>query len=98
MSLKNADQRVLLEIKLFSSTKVNKIVTIDHERLYIKVAAAPVENKANQGLIFPKTLRVLKTSIQIIKGEKSKEKTTGHSSYCSGLFLIASAISKRAFA
>jgi uncharacterized protein YggU (UPF0235/DUF167 family) len=52
MYLKNVDQGVLLEIKLFSSTKVNKIVTIDNERLYIKVTAAPLENKANQALIF----------------------------------------------
>jgi uncharacterized protein (TIGR00251 family) len=77
MHLKNVDQGVLLEVKLFPSSKVNKIVKIENERLYIKVTAAAFENKANQALILilSKTFRVPKTSIQIIKGEKSKVKT-----------------------
>lgn len=77
MHLKNVNQGVLLEVKLFPSSKVNKIVKIENHRLYIKVTAAPIENKANEALILilSKSLRVPKTSIQIVKGEKSREKT-----------------------
>lgn len=63
MHLKNVDQGVLLEIKLFPGSKVNKIVKIENEGLYIKVTAAAVENKANDALILilSNTIRVPKT-------------------------------------
>ena len=43
----------------------------------VKVTAQPIENKANKALIefLSKTFKIPKTSIEILKGDTSKEKT-----------------------
>lgn len=66
----------LVKIKIVPNSSKNDII-IEDEFVKVKVTAQPVENKANKALIeyLGKTFKVPKTSIEIVKGETSKEKT-----------------------
>ena len=50
---------------------------LENEFIKVKVTAQPIENKANKALIefLSKKFKIPKTSIQIVKGDTSKEKT-----------------------
>ena len=50
---------------------------IEDEFIKVKVTAQPIENKAHKALIefLSKRFKVPKTSIEIVKGDTSKEKT-----------------------
>ena len=50
---------------------------MEDEFIKVKVTAQPIENKANKALVefLSKTFKVPKTSIEILKGDTSKEKT-----------------------
>ena len=49
----------------------------EDEFIKVKVTAQPIENKANKALIefLSKRFKIAKTSIEILKGDTSKEKT-----------------------
>lgn len=74
--IKETDKGVIANIKISPNAKKNEIVKTDTE-VKIKITAQPVDGKANKALIefLSKTFKIPKTSISIIKGKTSKEKT-----------------------
>ncbi|MCM1002845.1 MAG: DUF167 domain-containing protein [Candidatus Gastranaerophilales bacterium] len=67
---------MLIKIRIVPNSSKNDII-IEDEFVKVKVTAQPIENKANKALIeyLSKTFKVPKTSIEIVKGETSKDKT-----------------------
>lgn len=67
---------IIVNIKISPNAKKNEIIK-DGEITKVKITAQPVDGKANKALVeyLSKTFKVPKTSIQILKGETSKEKT-----------------------
>lgn len=67
---------LILKVKIVPNSSKNDII-LEDEFIKVKVTAQPIENKANKALIeyLAKTFKIPKTSIEIIKGETSKEKT-----------------------
>ena len=65
-----------IKVKIIPNSSKNDIIT-ENGITKIKVTAQPIENKANKALIevLSKRIKVPKTSIEIIKGLTSKEKT-----------------------
>lgn len=76
-SIKISDEGILLKIRIAPNASKNQIITTEEGIIKIKVTAQPVENKANKALTeyLSKYLRVPKTSVSIVKGETSKDKT-----------------------
>ncbi len=74
--IKNTDKGLLVKIKIVPNSSKNGLV-IEDGFIKVKVTAQPVENKANKALIeyLSKLFKLPKTSIEIVKGETSKEKT-----------------------
>ena len=70
------DDGILLRIRISPNSAKNQI-TFDGEIIKIKVTAQPIEGKANKAVIeyLSKQIKVPKTSIEIVKGDTSKEKT-----------------------
>jgi uncharacterized protein (TIGR00251 family) len=74
--IKETNNGLIATIKISPNAKKNEIIKTDTE-LKIKITAQPIDGKANKALIefLSKTFKIPKTSISIIKGETSKEKT-----------------------
>lgn len=74
--IKETDKGLLANIKISPNSKTNEIIKTEAETK-IKITAQPIDGKANKGLIefLSKKFKIPKTSIQIVKGETSKEKT-----------------------
>ena len=66
----------MVSLKISPNAKKNEIIK-DESGIKIKITAQPVEGKANKALIeyLSKTFKVPKTSVEIVKGDTSKEKT-----------------------
>lgn len=73
---KETKDGIVVKIKISPNSKKNEIIN-EGEFSKIKITAQPIDGKANKALIeyLSKTFKIPKTSIQIIKGETSKEKT-----------------------
>lgn len=73
---KEVENGLLLKVKIVPNSSKNDIV-LEENFIKIKITAQPIENKANKALIefLSKTFKIPKTSIEIIKGEISKDKT-----------------------
>ena len=73
---KETDSGLIIKIKIVPNSSKNDII-IEEEFVKVKVTAQPIENKANKALVefLSKTFKIPKTSIQILKGDTSKEKT-----------------------
>ncbi len=69
-------ENLIIKLKISPNASKNEIIKTD-EMVKIKVTAQPIENKANKALIefLSKNFKVPKSSIEIVKGETSKEKT-----------------------
>ena len=67
---------VLIKIRISPNASKNQII-FDGDIIKLKVTAQPIENKANKAVVefLSKTFRVPKTSVEIVKGETSKDKT-----------------------
>ena len=67
---------VLLKIRISPNASKNQIIQ-DGDVIKLKVTAQPIENKANKAVVeyLAKLLKVPKTSISIVKGDTSKDKT-----------------------
>lgn len=67
---------LLIKLKIVPNSSKNDII-IEDEFIKVKVTAQPIENKANKALVefLSKKFKIPKTSIQIVKGDTSKEKT-----------------------
>ena len=74
--IKETKDGIVANIKISPNAKKNEIIKSDTE-VKIKITAQPIDGKANKALIeyLSKEFKIPKTSIQIIKGETSKEKT-----------------------
>ena len=74
--IKQTSDGLIIKVKIVPNSSKNDIV-LEEEFIKIKVTAQPIENKANKALIefLSKTFKIPKTSIEILKGETSKEKT-----------------------
>ena len=64
------------KIKISPNSSKNEIIKND-DGIKIKITAQPIEGKANRALIefLSKEFKIPKTSVEIVKGETSKEKT-----------------------
>ena len=74
--IKSTPDGVLIRIRIVPNSSRNEII-LEEEFIKVKVTAQPIENKANKALIeiLSKQFKLPKKSIQIIKGETSKDKT-----------------------
>ena len=63
-------------MKISPNASKNEIIKSE-EGLKVKITAQPIDGKANKALIeyLSKQLKIPKSSIEILKGETSKEKT-----------------------
>ncbi len=67
---------VKVTFKISPNAKKNEIIK-DNDGIKIKITAQPIDGKANKALIdfLSKNFKIPKTSIKILKGETSKDKT-----------------------
>ena len=74
--IKESDNGISVTLKIVPNSSKNEII-IEEDFVKVKVTAQPIENKANKALIefLSKKIKLPKTSIEIIKGELSREKT-----------------------
>ena len=74
--IKETSDGLLIRIKIVPNSSKNDLI-IEDEFIKVKVTAQPIENKANKALVefLSKKFKIPKTSIQIVKGDTSKEKT-----------------------
>jgi uncharacterized protein (TIGR00251 family) len=68
---------IILKVYLQPKSSKNEIVGLYRDGIKIKVTAPPVEGKANEALIrfLAKELGISISSIEILKGHRSREKT-----------------------
>ena len=76
MAVKQSDDGILVNIKIVPNSSKNDIV-LEEEFVKVKITAQPIEGKANKALVefLSKKFKIPKTSIEIVKGETTKEKT-----------------------
>ncbi|MGQ9647023.1 MAG: DUF167 domain-containing protein [Thermodesulfobacteriota bacterium] len=69
-------KEILLKIYLQPKASKNEIVGPYRDGIRVRVTAAPVEGKANEGLLrfLAKELGVSLSSMEIVKGHRSREK------------------------
>ncbi len=74
--IKETKDGLTIQIKISPNASKNEIIK-DEAGIKIKLTAQPVEGKANKALIefLSKQFKIPKTSIIILKGETSKDKT-----------------------
>ena len=74
--IKQVETGLIIRIKIVPNSSRNDII-LEDDFIKVKVTAQPIENKANKALIefLSKTFKIPKTSIEILKGDTSKEKT-----------------------
>ena len=70
------DEGIIVSLKISPNAKKNEIIK-DDTGIKVKITAQPIDGKANKCLVeyLSKNFKIPKTSIQILKGETSKEKT-----------------------
>jgi len=70
-------EHIILKIYLQPKSSKNEIVGFYRDGIKVKVTVPPIEGKANESLIrlLAKELRISPSSIEIIKGHHSREKT-----------------------
>ena len=74
--IKEVAEGLRIKVKIVPNSSKNDII-LENEFIKVKVTAQPIENKANKALIefLSKSFKIPKTSIEIVKGDTSKEKT-----------------------
>lgn len=75
-NLKIVKDGVLLKIRIVPNSSKNQFI-LSEEMIKLKITAQPIENKANKAVVeyLSKLFKVPKTSIEIVKGDTSKDKT-----------------------
>jgi uncharacterized protein (TIGR00251 family) len=75
-NLKLVKDGVLLKIRIVPNSSKNQFIISD-EIIKLKITAQPIENKANKAVVeyLSKLFKMPKTSIEIVKGDTSKDKT-----------------------
>ena len=74
--IKETKDGLIVNIKISPNSKKNEIIN-EGDFTKIKITAQPIDGKANKALIefLSKNFKIPKTSIKILKGETSKDKT-----------------------
>lgn len=74
--IKQTSEGLVINIKISPNAKKNEIIN-EGDYSKVKITAQPIDGKANKALIefLSKNFKIPKTSIKILKGETSKEKT-----------------------
>ena len=74
--VKETKDGLIVNIKIAPNSKKNEIIR-EEEFVKIKITSQPIDGKANKALVefLSKNFKIPKTSIKILKGETSKEKT-----------------------
>lgn len=74
--LKETHDGLVASIRISPNAKKNEIIK-EGEVVKIKITAQPIDGKANKALVefLSKNFKIPKTSIKILKGETSKDKT-----------------------
>lgn len=74
--LKETPDGIIVNIRISPNAKKNEIIN-EGEIIKVKITAQPIDGKANKALIeyLSKNFKIPKTSIKILKGETSKDKT-----------------------
>ncbi len=74
--IKRVQDGILINLKIVPNSSKNEIIK-EKDFIKVKITAQPIENKANKALIefLSKKFKIPKTSVVIVKGETSKEKT-----------------------
>ena len=70
------DNGIILKLRIAPNSSKNQFVA-DGDIIKLKITAQPIEGKANKAVIeyLSKQFKIPKTSVEIIKGETSKDKT-----------------------
>ena len=70
------EEQVRIVVQVQPNASQNRVARLEDGVLYLKIAAPPIKGKANQELIrfLSDILGVSKTSLTILKGERSKRK------------------------
>jgi hypothetical protein len=76
MMIKQVDEGIIVSIRISPNAKKNEIIK-DGDIFKLKITAQPIDGKANKAVIefLSKQFKIPKTSIKILKGETSKDKT-----------------------
>lgn len=74
--IRKTNEGILVNLRISPNAKKNEIIK-DGDIIKVKITALPIDGKANKALVefFAKNFKIPKTSIEILKGETSKEKT-----------------------
>lgn len=74
--IKRTNQGLIVGLRISPNAKKNEIIK-DGDLIKIKITAQPIDGKANKTLVefLSKKFKIPKTSIKIVKGETSKEKS-----------------------
>lgn len=74
--IRKTNEGIIVNLRISPNAKKNEIIK-DGEIIKVKITALPIDGKANKALVefFAKNFKIPKTSIEILKGETSKEKT-----------------------
>ena len=74
--IRKTNEGILVNLRISPNAKKNEIIK-DGDIIKVKITALPIDGKANKALVefFAKNFKSPKTSIEILKGETSKEKT-----------------------
>lgn len=74
--IKQTPEGIIANIRISPNAKKNEIIN-DGEIVKVKITAQPIDGKANKALVefLSKNFKIPKTSIKILKGETSKDKT-----------------------
>ena len=67
---------MIINIKVKTGAKVNKINKIDNDNWEIKTTKRPVDNKANEAMVelIAKEMKIAKSKVQIVSGLKCRSK------------------------
>ena len=70
------DDCLIIKLKISPNASKNEIIKTE-EGVKVKITAQPIDGKANKALIefLSKHFKIPKSSIEILRGETSKEKT-----------------------
>ncbi len=74
--MRQTDDGIVVNLRISPNAKKNEIIK-DENSIKVKITAQPIDGKANKALVeyLSKNFKISKTSIKILKGETSKDKT-----------------------
>ena len=75
-SIYSKNNQTFINIDAKPGSKKDEILSISDESVYLSIKAQPVKGEANHAIIeyLSEVIQVKKTLIEIVKGQKSKEK------------------------